>query len=113
MRIAICIKQVLDPATIKVSRSRQAIDDRQAKKILNPPDRWALDTALQFKEKDPSTELCVLRCADYRAFLIRYAWRYVGSPYQSDRWLTDFESDCLYSTPASASASTGCPIDNQ
>lgn len=60
MRIAVCIKQVLDPATIKVSRSRQAIDDRQAKKILNPPDRWALDTALRFKETDPSTELIAI-----------------------------------------------------
>ncbi|MCB0200204.1 MAG: electron transfer flavoprotein subunit beta/FixA family protein [Anaerolineae bacterium] len=60
MRIAVCIKQVLDPATIKVSRSRQAIDDRQAKKILNPPDRWALDAALRFKEQDPSTELVAI-----------------------------------------------------
>ena len=60
MRIAVCIKQVLDPATIKVSRSRQAIDDRQAIKILNPTDRWALDTALRFKETDPSTELIAL-----------------------------------------------------
>lgn len=60
MRIAVCIKQVLDPATIKVSRSRQAIDDRQARKILNPPDRWAMDTALQFKEKDSSTEVIAI-----------------------------------------------------
>ena len=60
MRIAVCIKQVLDPATIKVSRSRQAIDDRQAIRILNPTDRWALDTALRFKETDPSTELIAL-----------------------------------------------------
>lgn len=60
MRIAVCIKQVLDPATIKVSRSRQAIDDRQAKRILNPPDRWALDAALRFKEKDPSTEVIAI-----------------------------------------------------
>ena len=60
MRIAVCIKQVLDPATIKVSRSRQAIDDQLAKKILNPPDRWALDAALRFKEQDPSTELIAI-----------------------------------------------------
>jgi electron transfer flavoprotein beta subunit len=60
MRIAVCIKQVYDPATIKFSRTRQAIDDRGARKILNPSDRWALDAALRFKEQDPSTEIIAL-----------------------------------------------------
>ena len=60
MRIAVCIKQVFDPATIKVSRTRQAIDDRGARKILNPSDRWALDAALRFKEQDPSTEIVAM-----------------------------------------------------
>lgn len=60
MRIAVCIKQVFDPATIKVSRTRQAIDDRGARKILNPSDRWALDAALRFKEHDPSIEIIAM-----------------------------------------------------
>jgi electron transfer flavoprotein beta subunit len=50
----------LDPETIKVSRSQQAIDERGAKKIMNPPDRWALDAALRFKEADPSIEVIAL-----------------------------------------------------
>jgi electron transfer flavoprotein beta subunit len=57
VRIVVCIKQILDPETIKVSRSRQAIDERQAKQIMNPPDRWALDAALKIKEADPATEV--------------------------------------------------------
>jgi electron transfer flavoprotein beta subunit len=50
----------LDPETIKVSRSQQTIDDRGARKIMNPPDRWALDAALRFKEADPSIEVIAL-----------------------------------------------------
>jgi electron transfer flavoprotein beta subunit len=64
VRIAVCIKQVLDPATIKVSRSRQAIDDRQARKIMNPSDRWALDAALRFKAEDPSVDIVALTIGD-------------------------------------------------
>jgi electron transfer flavoprotein beta subunit len=60
VRIVVCIKQILDPETIKVSRSQQAIDDRLAKKIMNPPDRWALDAALRFKEADPSIEVVAI-----------------------------------------------------
>lgn len=60
MRIVVCIKRILDPETIKVSRSQQTIDDRLAKKIMNPPDRWALDAALRFKEADPSIEVIAL-----------------------------------------------------
>lgn len=60
MRIVVCIKQILDPETIKVSRSQQAIDERGARKIMNPPDRWALDAALRFKEADPSIEVIAM-----------------------------------------------------
>ncbi len=67
MRIAVCIKQVFDPATIKVSRTRQAIDDRGARKILNPSDRWALDAALRFKEQDPSTEIVAMTIGESEA----------------------------------------------
>ena len=67
MRIAVCIKQVLDPASIKVSRSRQAIDERQARKIMNPSDRWALETALRFKAEDPSVDVVALTIGDNEA----------------------------------------------
>ena len=71
MRIAVCIKQVFDPATIKVSRTRQAIDDRGARKILNPSDRWALDAALRFKEldwhRDRGNDYRRRRCRGYPA----------------------------------------------
>lgn len=60
MRIAVCVKQVWDPATIRVSRSRQAIDDRRARKIMNPSDRQAIDTALGFKAGEPSVEVVAL-----------------------------------------------------
>lgn len=60
MRIVVCIKQIFDPETIKISRSQQAIDERGARKIMNPPDRWALDAALRFKEADPSIEVIAL-----------------------------------------------------
>ncbi|MFZ2489509.1 MAG: electron transfer flavoprotein subunit beta/FixA family protein [Anaerolineae bacterium] len=64
MRIVVCIKQILDPDTIRISRSQQAIDDRGAKKIMNPPDRWALDAALRIKETDPSVEVIALSVGD-------------------------------------------------
>lgn len=60
MRIVVCIKQIFDPEMIKISRSQQAIDERGARKIMNPPDRWALDAALRFKEADPSIEVIAL-----------------------------------------------------
>lgn len=60
MRIAVCLKQILDPQTIKVSRSRQAIDERRARRIMNPPDRQALDVALRLKESDSSHEVVAL-----------------------------------------------------
>jgi electron transfer flavoprotein beta subunit len=64
VRIVVCIKQILDPETVKFSRSQQAIDDRLARKIMNPPDRWALDAALRFKEADPSIEVVAMSLGD-------------------------------------------------
>ena len=42
MRIVVCVKQVYDPKTVKISRSREELDLREAEKILNPPTntRW-------------------------------------------------------------------------
>lgn len=50
MRIVVCIKQVYDPKTVRVSRSREELDVRDAARILNPADRYALEVALRLRE---------------------------------------------------------------
>jgi electron transfer flavoprotein beta subunit len=50
MRIVVCVKQVFDPKTVKISRSREELDLRDAAKILNPPDKYALEAALRLRE---------------------------------------------------------------
>ena len=52
MRIVVCVKQVYDPKTVKISRSREELDLRDAVKILNPPDKYALEAALRLREAD-------------------------------------------------------------
>ncbi|HIQ06442.1 MAG TPA: electron transfer flavoprotein subunit beta/FixA family protein [Anaerolineae bacterium] len=51
MQILVCIKQILDPKTVRVSRSRQALDTRKAEPMVNPPDKHALEAALRLKER--------------------------------------------------------------
>jgi electron transfer flavoprotein beta subunit len=50
MRIIVCVKQIYDPATVKISRSREDFDLRQAVKRINPVDRHALEAALRLRE---------------------------------------------------------------
>jgi electron transfer flavoprotein beta subunit len=50
MRIVVCVEQVYDPKTVKISRSREELDLRDAVKILNPPDKYALEAALRLRE---------------------------------------------------------------
>ena len=50
MRIIVCVKQVYDPKTVKISRSREELDLRDAIKILNPPDKYALEAGLRLRE---------------------------------------------------------------
>lgn len=50
MRIVVCVKQVLDPKSAKISRSREEFDLREAVKILNPADKYALEAALRLRE---------------------------------------------------------------
>jgi electron transfer flavoprotein beta subunit len=50
MRIVVCVKQVYDPKTVKVSRSREELDLRDAVKIFNPPDKYVLEAALRLRE---------------------------------------------------------------
>jgi electron transfer flavoprotein beta subunit len=50
MRIVVCVKQAHDPKTVKISRSREELDLRDAVKIFNPPDKYALEAALRLRE---------------------------------------------------------------
>lgn len=50
MRIVVCIKQVYDPATVKLSRSREELDLREAAFITNPADKYALEAGLRLRE---------------------------------------------------------------
>jgi len=50
MRIIVCVKQVYDPKSIRISRSREDLDMREAVLITNPPDRYALEAALRLRE---------------------------------------------------------------
>ena len=50
MRIVVCMKQVYDPKTVKISRSREEFDLREAVTIPNPPDKFALEAALRLRE---------------------------------------------------------------
>ena len=52
MRIAVCLKQVPDPATIEVDPFTGVIDSRRLLYILNPDDETALETALQLRQPD-------------------------------------------------------------
>jgi electron transfer flavoprotein beta subunit len=49
MRIVVCVKQVYDPQTVRISRGREELDLREAVKITNPADRYALEAALRLR----------------------------------------------------------------
>jgi electron transfer flavoprotein alpha/beta subunit len=51
MKVVVAIKQVYDPLTVRVSRSRGILDTRGASLILNPGDRHALEEALALKDQ--------------------------------------------------------------
>ncbi len=50
MRIVVCVKQIYDPATVRISRSREEFDLRGATRITNPADRYALEAGLRLRE---------------------------------------------------------------
>ncbi len=50
MRIIVCVKQVYDPKTVKISRSREELDLRDAQHIFNPADKYALEAGLRLRE---------------------------------------------------------------
>jgi electron transfer flavoprotein beta subunit len=50
MKIIVPIKQVYDPDTVRVSRSRGILDTREAHLILNRGDRFALEEGLRLRQ---------------------------------------------------------------
>jgi electron transfer flavoprotein beta subunit len=52
MRIVVCVKQVYDPATVRISRSREEFDLRGATRITNPADRYALEAGFRLRDGD-------------------------------------------------------------
>ncbi len=63
MRIVVCMKQAYDPKTVKISRSREEYDLREAAKITNTPDKYALEAALRLREAN-SGEVVALTVGD-------------------------------------------------
>lgn len=51
MKVIVPIKQVYDPRTVRVSRSRGILDIREAELMMNPGDRYALAEALSLKDE--------------------------------------------------------------
>ncbi len=50
MKVIVPIKQVYDPVTVRVSRSRGVLDTREAQMVMNQADRFALEEALRIKQ---------------------------------------------------------------
>jgi len=67
MRIVVCMKQVYDPKTVKISRSREEFDLREAVRITNPPDKLALETALRLREANGGGEVIALTAGEAQA----------------------------------------------
>src|SRR5437867_3365477 len=61
MRIAVCIKRVADSeARVKIGADGKTIDEAGIKFILNPYDEFAVEEALQRKEKAGAGEVVVV-----------------------------------------------------
>jgi len=67
MRIVVCVKQVYDPKTVKISRSREEFDLREAVRITNPPDKLALEAALRLREANGGGEVIALTAGEAQA----------------------------------------------
>lgn len=60
MRVIVCVKQVMDPRTVKVSRSREELDLREALLITNPADKHALEAALRLRDATGNADVIAL-----------------------------------------------------
>ncbi len=61
MKIAVCVKRVPDTETrIKIGADGKSIDDAGVKFVLNPYDEYAIEEALQLKEKTGDAEVVAI-----------------------------------------------------
>ncbi|MEO6865555.1 MAG: electron transfer flavoprotein subunit beta/FixA family protein [Gemmatimonadaceae bacterium] len=61
MKIAVCIKRVPDmDVRFKIAAIGNAVDEVGLKFDMNDFDSWAVEAALQIKDKDPATEVVVV-----------------------------------------------------
>jgi len=61
VKIAVCIKRVPDmDVRFKIAADGVSIDETGVKFDMNDFDSWAVETALQFKDKDPATEVVAI-----------------------------------------------------
>jgi len=59
MRIIVCLKQGLDPKTVKISRSREEFDLREAMLVTHSEDKAALEAALRLREAEGGEVLAI------------------------------------------------------
>jgi electron transfer flavoprotein beta subunit len=63
MKVAVCIKRVADSeARVKIAGDGQSLDEAGVKFILNPYDEYAVEEALQRKQKAGAGEVAVIAC---------------------------------------------------
>ena len=60
MRIIVCVKQGVDPRSVKVSRSREELDLRDARMRTQPEDKYALEAALRLKDTEGAEVVAVV-----------------------------------------------------
>jgi len=59
MRIIVCVKQGLNPKTVKISRSREEFDLREAMLVTHSEDKAALEAALRLREAEGGEVLAI------------------------------------------------------
>ena len=68
MKILVCVKQVPDTESrIKIAENKKSIDPTDINWILNPYDEYAVEEALQIKEKQGDTTVAVLSVGPERS----------------------------------------------
>jgi electron transfer flavoprotein beta subunit len=60
MRIVVCMKQGIDPKTVKISRSREELDLREARRQTQLEDKSALEAALKVREAQGGNVIAVV-----------------------------------------------------
>jgi electron transfer flavoprotein beta subunit len=60
MRIVVCMKQGVDPQSVKISRSREELDLREARMRTQPEDKYALEAGLKLKEATGAEVIAVV-----------------------------------------------------